>query len=117
MLLNQNTLHITAIKELTPTAKFRFENGNGYDNLVWLEEDESNKPTESAFDSKLSELQTRYNSHEYQRNRVNEYPTIEEQLDKIYHEGIDAWKATIKAVKDKYPKSKKKKKECKNTPL
>ena len=39
MLLNQNTLHITAIKELTPTAKFRFENGNGYDNLVWLEED------------------------------------------------------------------------------
>ena len=84
MLLNQNTLHITAIKELTPTAKFRFENGNGYNSLVWLEEDESNKPTESAFDSKLSELQTRYISDEYQRNRVNEYPTIEEQLDKTY---------------------------------
>jgi hypothetical protein len=27
-----------------------------------------------------------------------------DQLDKIYHEGIDEWKKTIKAVKDKYPK-------------
>jgi len=26
-------------------------------------------------------------------------------LDDIYHNGIDAWKATIKATKDKYPKS------------
>lgn len=104
MLLNQNTLHITAILELAPNSKFRFENGNGYDNLVWLEEDESNKPTETAFNNKVSELQTRYSSHEYQRNRVNEYPTIDEQLDDLYHNGIDGWKETIKAIKDKYPK-------------
>lgn len=32
------------------------------------------------------------------------YPPMNEQLDKIYHEGLDAWKADIKAVKDKYPK-------------
>ena len=32
------------------------------------------------------------------------YPQITEQLDKIYHSGIDAWKADIKAIKDKYPK-------------
>ena len=36
--------------------------------------------------------------------RVNEYPPIEEQLDKIFHEGIDAWKEEIQAIKDKYPK-------------
>jgi len=37
--------------------------------------------------------------------RVAEYPPLQEQLDKIYHSGIDAWKADIKAIKDKYPKT------------
>ena len=40
----------------------------------------------------------------YQRDRAEEYPTWQDQLDKIYHSGIDAWKADIKAIKDKYPK-------------
>ena len=42
--------------------------------------------------------------NEYKYKREKEYPTIEDQLDDIYHNGIDAWKATIKATKDKYPK-------------
>tara|TARA_Y100001937_G_C7014270_1_gene282416 strand:+ start:367 stop:729 length:363 start_codon:yes stop_codon:yes gene_type:complete len=37
--------------------------------------------------------------------RKAEYPPLEEQLDKIYHSGIDAWKVDIKAIKDKYPKT------------
>ena len=37
--------------------------------------------------------------------RVAEYPPIKDQLDKIYHGGIDAWKADIKVIKDKYPKT------------
>ena len=37
-------------------------------------------------------------------NRKKEYPAIEDQLDDIYHNGIDGWKATIKVTKDKYPK-------------
>ena len=41
---------------------------------------------------------------EYQRQRKLEYPSWEDQMDKIYHSGIDAWKADIKAIKDKYPK-------------
>jgi hypothetical protein len=40
----------------------------------------------------------------YKIKRKNEYPSIEDQLDDIYHNGIDAWKATIKVTKDKYPK-------------
>ena len=40
----------------------------------------------------------------YQRARAAEYPTWQDQLDKIYHSGIDAWKADIKVIKDKYPK-------------
>ena len=27
-----------------------------------------------------------------------------DQLDAMYHKGFDAWKAEIKAIKDKYPK-------------
>ena len=37
--------------------------------------------------------------------RRPEYPPIEDQLDKIYHSGVDAWKAQIKEIKDKYPKA------------
>ena len=40
----------------------------------------------------------------YQRDRAEAYPSWQDQLDKIYHSGIDAWKADIKAIKDKYPK-------------
>ena len=41
---------------------------------------------------------------QYKYNRQAEYPTIVDQLDDIYHNGINGWKKTIKAVKDKYPK-------------
>ena len=41
----------------------------------------------------------------YADARVAEYPPIEDQLDKIYHSGINAWKADIKKIKDKYPKT------------
>jgi len=40
----------------------------------------------------------------YKENRVAEYPSIGDQLDDIYHNGLTKWKATIKVIKDKYPK-------------
>ena len=40
----------------------------------------------------------------YAENRRQDYPSIGEQLDDIYHNGIEGWKATIKLTKDKYPK-------------
>lgn len=40
----------------------------------------------------------------YSDKRKEEYPSIQEQLDTIFHEGIDAWKQQIQAIKDKYPK-------------
>ena len=40
----------------------------------------------------------------YKYQRVKEYPSIADQLDKIFHDGIDEWKETIQAVKTKYPK-------------
>ena len=41
---------------------------------------------------------------QYKYDRAQAYPSIADQLDKIYHEGIDAWKAQIAAVKQEYPK-------------
>jgi hypothetical protein len=52
---------------------------------------------ESLVNAKIAE-------NEYKEKRQAEYPSIADQLDDIYHNGIDGWKATIKAVKDKYPK-------------
>ena len=40
----------------------------------------------------------------YSELRAAEYPSREDQLDKIYHSGVAAWKKDIKAIKDKYPK-------------
>ena len=51
-----------------------------------------------------SEIKTKLTATDYKRNRKLEYPSIADQLDDIYHNGIDGWKATIKTVKDKYPK-------------
>lgn len=41
----------------------------------------------------------------YKYQRVKEYPSIADQLDTIFHDGLDAWKEKIQAVKDKYPKA------------
>ena len=40
----------------------------------------------------------------YKQQRAQAYPSIADQLDQIYHEGLDAWKETISAVKAEYPK-------------
>ena len=61
-------------------------------------------PTEEAINAKIAQLQADYEANEYQRQRAVEYPSWEDQLDKIYHDGVDAWKAEIKAIKDKFPK-------------
>ena len=61
--------------------------------------------TWSAVNAEMIRLQTEYDSQDYARKREAEYPKIGDQLDKIYHEGIDAWKADmITPIKNKYPK-------------
>ena len=54
--------------------------------------------------AKKAELQTEYDNNQYQRDRAADYPSWQDQLDDIFHNGIDGWKTTIQAVKDKYPK-------------
>ena len=50
----------------------------------------------------IETLNAKFESTQYQRDRI--YPSIEQQLDEIFHKGLDEWKKTIQAVKDKHPK-------------
>ena len=91
-----------AIKAINPTAEFSV-NAEDYEQITWL----NSTPVISRenIETKLNELQAEYDALEYQRKRDAEYPSIKDQLDKIYHEGIDKWKEDmIKPVKDKHPK-------------
>ena len=55
-------------------------------------------------EKELELLKIEFEKLEYQRKRKPEYPKIEDQLDLLYHKGIDGWKEEIQKVKDKYPK-------------
>ena len=63
-------------------------------------------PTEQECTDGLAAMQTAWDlqNDSYKSNRRKEYPSIADQLDDIYHNGIDGWKATIKVTKDKYSK-------------
>jgi len=49
-------------------------------------------------------LEAEIAKYAYITQRQKEYPSIQDQLDTLYHEGYDGWKAKIQAVKNKYPK-------------
>ena len=70
--------------------------GEVYSNIK-LNDDTAVIPTKEEVNAKIAELQ-------WEQNRKNNYPSIPDQLDDIFHNGLDAWKATIQTTKDKYPK-------------
>jgi hypothetical protein len=72
------------------------KNGEVYSNLK-LNDDTAIMPTEEEVNAKIAELQ-------WIKNRALAYPSIPDQLDDIFHNGLDGWKATIQETKDKYPK-------------
>lgn len=80
-------------------------NNKVYANLI-VHDDSITKPTEAEVNAKLAELQAQWDADNapYKLARASAYPSIADQLDQIYHEGIDAWKETIAAVKAEYPK-------------
>jgi hypothetical protein len=92
-----------ALASLAPNVRWRITGEPVYENIVWI--DTPNQiPTKEVVEAKAKELLDAYNAEEYARSRANEYPSFADQFDLLYHGGYDAWKATIKAVKDKYPK-------------
>jgi len=92
---------IKAILAINPNAKVSV-NAEDFEQITWL--NGTAVISKADIQAKQAELQTAYDNKKYQRDRAAEYPSIVDQLDDIYHNGIDGWKATIKVTKDKYPK-------------
>ena len=88
-----------ALTSLRPGAQWVLRG----ETLEWLDTEQA-QPTEAEITAEVARLQAEYDNNEYQRQRAQAYPSIADQLDTIYHEGIDAWKAQIAAVKQEYPK-------------
>ena len=88
-----------ALHSLKPNAQWVLRG----DELEWLDLEQT-EPTKAELAKEVTKLQADYDAKVYQRDRAEAYPSIVDQLDDIYHNGVDEWKKTIKAVKDKYPK-------------
>ena len=91
-----------ALNALVPNCAFGC--GDTYDSIEWYSTNTKPLPTEQEVVEKDAELKYQEEVNVYQEKRKLEYPDWGDQLDKIYHSGIDAWKTDIKAIKDKYPK-------------
>lgn len=74
--------------------------GEDINTLEWHDGNPTKITNQQILD-KQSELQTLEDVYD---NRRKEYGTIVDQLDEIYHSGLDVWKARISAIKTKYPK-------------
>ena len=92
---------LKAIIAINPNAEVTV-NADDINQITWL--NGTTPISKEDIQAKQAELKADYDAKQYQRDRAKEYPAIEDQLDDIYHNGIDGWKATIKVTKDKYSK-------------
>jgi hypothetical protein len=81
-----------------PTTKAEFDAG-----FKVVKANGKEIPTWEKLIEEMKVLQEDYKKIEYKNRRIDEYPSIHEQLDTMYH-SMDDWKASIKTIKDKYPK-------------
>lgn len=91
-----------ALQSLKPGAQWVLR-GDEYSGLEWLDTVHA-CPTAEEVQAECDRLKAEYDALQYQRDRKTEYPSIEDQLDVLYHEGVEGWKAVIESIKLKYPK-------------
>ena len=110
-----------ALRSLVPNAT-GFVKDEDYDTMEWDSNNTDTKPTQSQINTEIARLDNEYDAKKYQRQRVNDiseraagivtsYPSLEEQLDKLFHD-IDAGKLdktadfykALKEVKDTFHK-------------
>ena len=75
-----------------------------YTNVVTIRGDDAFDAQDNPVIYNEATVQAYIDANAYKDLRAAEYPSYADQFDTIFHEGIDAWKAQIQAVKDKYPK-------------
>ena len=92
---------VKAILKINPKAQVSV-NAEDYDQITWY--NETTPISKEDIIAKQVELQSEYDALDYARNRAKEYPSIEDQLDDIFHNGVEGWKTSIQVIKTKYPK-------------
>ena len=90
----------SAIVSLRPGSSFELDS-TGIVN--WLD-NSTTCPTDTEIQAEILRLQTDYDANQYQRDRAKAYPSVVDQLDTLYHEGYDGWKAQIQTIKQQFPK-------------
>ena len=86
-----------ALLSLRPLAQWTLRG----DELEWLDTIQT-QPTDEAIQTEIARLTYLEGINQYQKDRV--YPSAGEQFDDIFHNGVDAWKANMQAIKDGTPK-------------
>ena len=95
--------HLTEAIRLISGSKCTYDT-DGKTILKWKTPDVS-QPSQENIDAKIVKLKAEWGVQKYARDRQAEYPTMADQLDYIFHNGVDKWKEDIvQPVKDKYPK-------------
>ena len=115
-----------AIAELVDTIKWSVVDDYDLSTIVWNDANVA-QPSDADIQAKRQEHADSFNQTEHKDLRVNGkfelqadpnnsnemilvktqdgYPSTEEQLDYIYHNGVEAWKTDmIDAVKNRFPK-------------
>ena len=93
---------IKSIKAIKLDAHVTVDNDD-VNQITWHDDNPTNITNEQIL-AKQVELKADYDAKQYQRDRAEEYPAWQDQLDDIYHNGVAGWKTTIKAIKDANPK-------------
>lgn len=75
-----------------------------HSNVVTIRDDDAFDADGNSVAYDESAVQAYIDAHAYIAKRQQAYPSIADQLDLIYHQGLDAWKSAIQAVKDTFPK-------------
>jgi hypothetical protein len=91
-----------AILEINPNAEVSI-NGEDIDNIIW--HDGTTPISKSDIESKINEIETR---DAHIEPRKNSYPSIQEQLDMMWHDkqnNTTTWEDAISKVKSDNPKA------------
>jgi len=100
--MNEEISIIDALLELRPGAEWSIDSRD-YNKLVWLDKTQT-KPTEEELVRKKVELEYMDEINQYQRDRLAAYPSAGDQFDRIFHDGVEAWKEDIQGIKNVYPR-------------
>ena len=93
-----------AIQSLRPSSSCVIRN-NDITQIDWSQDTSKEPiPTKEEILAEVKRLQAKQDKYRYTYDRANSYPSIQDQLDTLYHGGYDEWKAMITAIKEQFPK-------------